>query len=100
MDSSSKLLGSKCQIVVGVGPHAVLTGYAAYGIYVRVADTQIKSVTKVESDTAVAGAVTDETWESKALIAGEYISLEDQITSITLNAAADSVTLFLQPYKA
>ncbi|MBK5202100.1 MAG: hypothetical protein JJE45_00060 [Prolixibacteraceae bacterium] len=47
MEIQNKLLGAEGrQTVVGVGPHAVKTGFTAYGCSVRVDDTQIKSVTQ------------------------------------------------------
>lgn len=94
MEILNKLLGSRgCQIVVGASATPVKTGFVAYGCTVRVADTQIKSITQSGV------AATDHSFESIALIVSEYISFEVPITSITLNAAADSVTLWLQPVK-
>ncbi len=99
MDASTKLLGGQCQLIVGNAETPVKTGYKAYGCKVRVDDTQILSVTKVEGDTGIAAVVTNESWENVALKAGiDYISFEDGITSITLNASTDSVMLFLEPY--
>lgn len=96
MNADSKILGSKCQLVVGVGPTAIISGYKAYACKIRIDATQIKSYTKIESDDGSVSVVTDDSWESVALIAGEYIPFEDSITSITLNAAGDSVMLFLE----
>ena len=97
MDVLKNLLGGQCQIVVGADATPVKTGYRAYGCMVRVDDTQIKSVTKVETNDGTESVVTDESWESVALKAGiDYISFEDMINSITLNAAGDSVMLFLE----
>jgi len=90
----NKILGTRgCQIVVGVGPHAVKTGYKAYALVVRVAGTQIKSMTQSGV------AVTDESFENVALILNEYLPLEKPLTSITLNAAGDSVIMYLQVEK-
>ena len=97
MDAENKLLGSKPQLIVGVGPHTVLSGYKCYACKVRVNDTQIKSYTKIENDNGEVEVVTDDTFENVALIAGvDYIPFEDPITSITLNSATDSLMLFLE----
>jgi len=91
MDSEFKLIAARgCQIVVGSAATPVLTGYEAFGATVRVDATQIKSITQNGV------AVTNKTYESVALILSEYISFETPITSITLNSAADSVTLWLK----
>lgn len=94
MEIINKLLGSEgCQIVVGVGPTLVKTGFTAYGCSVRVDATEINSIT--QSGTPV----TTESFENIALIANEYITFGHPITSITLNAVGDSVTLWLQPVR-
>jgi fructose 1,6-bisphosphatase len=102
MEIQAKMLGAGgYQVVIGASatPVAVDTGYRAYAIIVRVADTQILSVTKIEGDDNVSSVVTNKSWENKALYQGEYIPLEDPITSITLNSAADSVGLALEKYQ-
>ncbi len=95
MDILNKLLGSEGrQTVVGVGPHAVKTGYRAFGCSVRVDNTEIKSITQSGA------AVTDDSNENIALSKNEYVPFHPPITSITLNAAADSVALWLQPTRS
>ena len=97
MDALKNLLGGQCQIVTGSDVTAVKSGYRAYALMVRVDNTQIKSVTKVEADDGTISVVADESWENVNLLAGiDYISFEDPITSITLNSATDSVMLFLE----
>ena len=99
MNTLVKIAGSKTGIFTGVGPHAMPTGFAAYCILPRVDDTQIKSVTEVNRDSGIAAAVTNETWESVALKAGiDMIVTDDHITSITLNAAGDSIIVYMIPY--
>lgn len=96
MEPIRKLLGEQCQFVFG-GTTAVKTGYRAYGAAVRVDNTQILSVTKVESDDGTVSVVTDESWENVDLFAGiDYISFEDPIYSITLITGTSSVCLFLE----
>jgi hypothetical protein len=93
MDASSRLIGEKCQIVVGHTATPITTGYQAYACKVRIDDTQIKSITETGGN-----VVTDESWQSVALKAGiDYIPFSNGITSITLNADADSVILYLEP---
>ena len=91
MNTQDRMMGAGgCQLVVGASATAVLG--RAYGASVRVDDTQIKSVTQ---DGA---AVTNKTWESVALKAGiDFIAFNPPITSITLNAATDSVMLWIEP---
>ena len=99
MDAQSKMIGAAgCQLIVGAGPTAVKTGYQAWGGMVRVDNTMILSVNKIESDTSASGVVTDESWENVALKSSppDFISFEDPITSITMASAAHSVTLFLE----
>jgi len=97
MDVLKKILGNQCQIVTGSDVTAVKSGYRAYALMVRVDNTQIKSVTKVEADDGTISVVTDESWENVNLLASiDYIAFEDSITSITLNAATDSVMLYLE----
>ena len=94
MNPEDKLLAIRGrQTVVGVGPHDVKEDFLAYGCSVRVADTQIKSITQSGV------AVTDDTNENIALIVHEYIPFDPPISAITLNAGADSVALWLQPVK-
>jgi len=94
MEIENKIIGSEGrQTVVGVGPHAVKTGYKAYGCSVRVDATQIKSITQSGV------AVVDDSNENIALIVNEYIPFNPPITSITLNGLNDSVALWLQPLK-
>ena len=96
MEPIRKLLGEQCQIANG-GTTAVKEGYRAYGAMVRVDNTQILSVTKVESDDGTVSEVTDESWENVDLLAGiDYVSFEDPITSITLSTGTSSVMLFLE----
>lgn len=98
MDAENKLLGSKSQLIVGVGPHTILSGYKAYGCKIRIDNTQITSYTKIENDTGASAVVTDDTFENKNLIAGiDYIPFEDPIISITLASSTDSALLFLEP---
>ncbi len=102
MDIDGRMIGvAGCQLVVGIGPTAVKTGYQAYGAMVRVDNTQIMSVNKIETDTNASGVVTDESWQAKDLKASiDYIPFEDPITSITLASAAHSVMLFLEHQKS
>ena len=98
MDSVTKLLGSQCQLVAASGSTDIKTGYQAYGARVRVDNTQILSFTKIENDTGVTGAVTNESFENVNLLAGiDYISFEDPIIAITLASSSHSVMLFLEP---
>ena len=95
MEILDKSIGAEGrQTVVGAGPHAVKTGYKAYGCSVRIDATQIKSWT-TQSGTVVI----NDSNENIALIANEYIPFNPPIASITLNAATDSVSLWLQPLK-
>jgi hypothetical protein len=95
MDIESKIIGSEGrQTVVGVGPHAIKTGFKAYGCSVRVDATQIKSWTTQSGDVVIADSN-----ENVALIVNEYIPFNPPITSVTLNAVGDSVALWLQPIK-
>lgn len=78
-------------LVAGSSATAMTTGYKCYAVVVRTDDTQIKSVT-------ISGAaVTNASWESVALKRGDYIPFATSITSITLNAAGDSVFCYLEP---
>jgi hypothetical protein len=97
MDAQSKMIGAAgCQLVAASGVTAVKTGYQAWGCMVRVDNTQILSVNKIETDTAASGVVTDESWENVNLLANiDFISFEDPITSITLVSGTPSVMLFL-----
>jgi len=89
MNAQDKMMGSGgCQLVVGSTATAVLG--SAYGCTVRVDGTQIKSITQ-------GTAVTNKSWESVALNNGEFIAFGTSITSITLNAATDSVMLWIEP---
>lgn len=97
MDTLNRLLGAQCQIIAASGVTAIKTRYQAYGCKVRVDNTQITSVTKVENDDAATGAVTGESWMDINLIAAEYISFEDPIISITLGSGTPSVMMFLEP---
>jgi hypothetical protein len=82
MDPVNMLVGSGgCQIVVGTGA-TVNSGYVAYGCTVRVDGTQILSPSG---------------FSGIPLIVGEYISFGNNITSIQLNSASDSVTLWIRP---
>ena len=101
MDADNKAIGTGgCQLVVGASATAVKTGFCAYACKVRIDDTQIKSVTPGEVVDSDETAVTTETWENVALIAGtDYIPFSNPIVSITLNAADDSVMLYLQPLR-
>ncbi len=95
MEILDKTIGAEGrQTVVGVGPHAVKTGYKAYGCSVRIDATQIKSWTTQLGDIVIADSN-----ENVALIVNEYIPFSPPITSITLNAAGDSLALWLQPVK-
>jgi len=77
-------------MVVGASATPMTTGYKCYSVVIRVDDTQIKSVT-------ISGAaVTNKLWESVALKRGDYIPFDVPITSITLNAAGDSVFCYLE----
>jgi hypothetical protein len=99
MNKEGKSLGLKPQIVVGVGPHTITSGYKAYACKVRVDNTQIKSYTRIKNDAGDTEVVTNDTFESINLLAGiDYIPFEDPIVAITLNSVADSITLFLEPY--
>jgi hypothetical protein len=92
-----KLVGSNgCQIVTASGPTAVKTGYKAYAAIVRVDNTVITSVTKIETDTGASGVVTGESWMNANLLAGiDFVPFEDPITSITLASSTNSVMLLL-----
>jgi hypothetical protein len=77
-------------MVVGHSATPMPTGYQCYAIVVRVDATAIASVTISGS------AVTNKSWETVALLRGDYIPLEVPITSITLTADADSVFCYLE----
>jgi hypothetical protein len=95
MEILDKSIGSEGrQTVVGVGPHTIKAGFKAFGCSVRVDDTQIKSWTD-QKGTVVA----NDSNENIALTTGEYIPFNPPIAIITLNAASDSVALWLQPIK-
>jgi hypothetical protein len=99
MENIAKLLGGTRQMaVVGASATPVPTGYAAFGVTVRVDATQIKSITEVKKKGVAAAANTGYTWESIALYQFEFIKFEFPVTSITLNAAGDSVFLHLEPF--
>jgi hypothetical protein len=96
MEPIRKLLGEQCQIA-NAGTTTVKEGYRAYAAMVRVDNTQILSVTKVERDDGTIEEITDESWENINLLAGiDYVSFEDAITSITLSTGTSSVMLFLE----
>lgn len=98
MDTLNRLLGAQCQIIAASGVTAIKTGYQAYGCKVRIDNTQITSVTKVENDNATTGVVTGESWMDVNLIGGtDYISFEDPIISITMGSGTPSVMMFLEP---
>ena len=98
MESDAKIVGEAgCQIVVGNGATPVKTGFAAFGCTVRVTDTKIMSVSEKDSTDDTPTPVTTESWENINLVVSEYIAFSSPITSITLNGALDSVTLWLVP---
>lgn len=97
MDTNLRLLGSQCQLIAASGVNAVTSGYRAYALKVRVDNTQISSVTKIENDNSASGVITNESWMNQNLLAGiDYISFEDPITSITLVSGTPNVMLFLE----
>lgn len=97
MEPIVKLLGKQCQLIAASGATNVMEGYQAYGIKARVDNTQITSVTKIESDDGVSETVSSYSWQNVNLLAGiDYIPLEDPITAITLGSGTPSVMLFLE----
>ena len=96
MNTIEKLLGAKgCVLVVGDTKVVFPTGYAAYAIIVNFDTTEIAEVEQI-----VAGAVAvvdDASWMDVELTRGDYIPLEIPISSITLNAATDSVFCYFEP---
>lgn len=92
--------GSRQEKYDGVGPHIPPVGFAFYGIKLRTDATEITSLDEYSSlDTASKVTVTDKTWENDAdLLAGEFINFEYLVTSITLNAAGDSIWAYCVPF--
>jgi hypothetical protein len=77
-------------MVVGHSATAMPTGYKCYAVIIRVDSTAIASVT-------ISGAaVTNLSWETVALLRGDYIPFETPITSITLTNDTDSVFCYLE----
>ena len=96
MDTLSKLLGGRCELVVGATEFTVPTGFVAYAAIVRVDGTIVAAV-KERATQLAAASVTGKTWQSVALKAMDYIPFEKPVTSITLTGATDSVFLYLEP---
>jgi len=83
--------GSESQVVVGVAAFAVQNNMRAFALTVRAQGTVIAAITVLdEGGTARAYAPT---WLGIALNQGDYFVSQFPITSITLTAAVDSVTL-------
>jgi hypothetical protein len=91
------------QLIEGVGPHAVKTGYCARSATSWADNTQIKSITPCDASGDAMTAVTAESWESKVINDSKYVSFADPIAgynaivSITLNAEGDKMMLWLEP---
>lgn len=98
MDELAKIIGAAgCQLIAASGTTAIKTGYKAYALMCRADNTQISSVTKIESDSGATGTVTDESWQNVNLNGGQdFIPLEDPIISITLASGTPSVMAFLE----
>jgi hypothetical protein len=102
MNNELKLLGgSRQELYTGVGAHTPPSGFAFYGIKVRVAasTTLIASLSEKRSKNAVAVVVTNKTWEGTVgLVEGDFINFEYPVTSITLTNATDSIWAYCIPY--
>jgi hypothetical protein len=101
MDAVNKLAGSAgCFLIVGASATPMPTGKSAYSALIRVDATQIKSVTERHKDPSsgadVDVAVTNYSWQGVGLLAGDIITFEFPVVSITLNAAGDSVLTYLE----
>ena len=100
MNTLERMLGGPVQLVAASGETAVDEGYQAYAMQVRVDNTQVLAMTKIENDDAASSVVDDLSWMTQNLKAGiDYIPLEDPIISITLASSTDSVMLFLEKRK-
>jgi hypothetical protein len=99
MTTQEKLLGgARQEYYIGVGPHVPPTGFAFYGINIRVAATTIASISEKQSPEKAAVAITNKTWEGKTdLQPNEFINFEFPVTSITLTNAGDSIWAYCLP---
>jgi hypothetical protein len=89
--------GSESQVVVGVGAYTVTENMRAFALTVRTQGTVIAAI-QVQNEGGVAMAYAP-TWLGIALNQGDYFVSQFPIVSITLTAAADSVTLHCdRPY--
>jgi hypothetical protein len=96
--SNEKIVGGTgSQVVVGVAAYTVAGGKRAYALTVRTQGTVIAAMT-VQDEGGVARAYAP-TWSGIALNQGDYFVSDFPIVTITLTAAADSVTLHCnKPY--
>ena len=83
--------GSESQVVVGVGAYTVTGGMRCYALTVRTQGTIIAAI--VVQDAEGVGRAYVPTWVAIALNQGDYFVSQFPILTITLTAAADSVTL-------
>ena len=83
--------GSESQVVVGVAAFPVRNRMRAYALTVRTQGTIIAAIA-VTDPNGVARAYAP-TWLGIALNQGDYFVSQFPITTITLTAATDSVTL-------
>lgn len=94
MNAQDRMMGSGgCQLVVGSAITAV--DGKAYGASVRVDGTKIMSITQNDGSGDV--VVSNKTWQNVTLNNGEFIAFKYPVSSITLNATADSVMLWIEP---
>lgn len=94
--------GTRQEKYDGVGPHIPPVGFAFYGVKIRTDATEIVSLDEYSSLAATSKVtVTDKTWENDPdLLSGEFINFEHLVTSITLNAAGDSIWAYCVPFEA
>jgi len=99
---SEKLIGSKPIKFTGSGAHAIPTGYQCWGVLIRVDATKITSISQNKSGTSTAYTSGDsfvDSWlNATDLLSGDFIVQDTPMTSITLNAATDSVWCFCEPF--
>lgn len=98
-DVNQKILGgNESQVVVGVAAYTVANQMRAYALTVRTQGTIIAAIT-VQPEGVAAPYAYVPTWAGIALNQGDYFVSRFPIVTITLTAAADSVTLHCnRPY--
>jgi hypothetical protein len=89
--------GSESQVIVGVALYTVTGGMRGYAVTCRVEGTIISAISVQDKDGAARAYAP--TWLGIVLHWGDYFVSQFPIVSMTLTAAADSVTLHCdKPY--